>query len=365
MDSVFLGFLRTLNSPIRTGRMRQQHSHTKNIRRRSRLSLAVLALMLFAIAPNLRAASVVEGSKAEGKLVVYSSMSSSDTEILVRRFQSKYPFIKPTFLRLNSGRLMTKILQEAQAGTFLADVYQTGSIEVYMFQKRGLVTAYSSPEGKFYTDSFRDPEGFYTCFYFTPKVLAYNTKLVPRENAPKGYADLLRPYWSGKLGMPGGNAGVRWLIGMMKRMGDGKGEELMKKLAGQQVRLHPGITEATSLLAAGEHHGLVFTNADNVEELKRKGAPVEWIADEPVTTTQTVLAISSRAPNPTSAKLYIDFVLSKEGQEIIRSFNRIPARQDVSSDPPRLKEGLTFFPYYGSWAEEENKYAEKFHATFR
>ena len=324
-----------------------------------------LVLVFLTWCLNAHGAAVTDRAKNEGKLVVYSSMSSADTDVLVRRFQAKYPSIKPTFLRLNSGRLMTKILQEAQAGTYLADVYQTGSIEVYMFQKKGLVAKYSSPEAKNYEESFRDPEGHYISFYFTPKVIAYNTKMVPRETVPKSYADLLRPYWSGKLGMPGGNAGVRWLIGMMKRMGDDNGEDFMKKLAGQQVRLHPGITEATSLLAAGEHHGLVYTNADNVEELKRKGAPLEWVADEPVTTTQTVLALSSRAPDPNAAKLYIDFVLSKEGQEIIRSFNRIPARSDVSSDPPRLKKGLKFFPYYGTWAEDENKYTEKFHAIFR
>lgn len=334
-------------------------------KRSGKFTAALLQVALALIPLQLRAATSLDGAKNEGKLVVYSSMSSSDTDVLVRKFQAKYPFTKPTFLRLNSGRLMTKILQESQAGTFLADVYQTGSIEVYMFQKKGLVARYSSPEGKYFDESFRDPEGFYTSFYFTPKVMAYNTKTVARENVPKSYADLLRPYWSGKLGMPGGNAGVRWLIGMMKRMGDDRGEDFMKKLAAQQVRLHPGITESTSLLAAGEHHALVFTNADNVEELKRKGAPVEWIADEPVTTTQTVLAISSRAPNPSSAKLYIDFILSKEGQEIIRSFNRIPARSDVSSDPPRLKKGLKFFPYHGIWAEDENRYTEKFHAIFR
>jgi ABC-type Fe3+ transport system substrate-binding protein len=342
----------------------QRLSLSKKQRSRS-LATALLALVLgLAGRVNLNAAAPADGAKSEGKLVVYSSMSSADTDVLIRRFQTKYAFVKPTFLRLNSGRLMTKILQEAQAGTHLADVYQTGSIEVYMFQKKGLVAKYLSPEAKNYETAFRDPEGYYTSFYFTPKVIAYNTRMVPRENVPKTYGDLLRPYWSGKLGMPGGNAGVRWLIGMMKRMGDDKGEELMKRLAGQQVRLHPGITEATSLLAAGEHHGLVFTNADNVEELKRKGAPVEWVADEPVTTTQTVLALSSRSPNANAAKLYIDFVLSKEGQEIIRSFNRIPARADVSSDPPRLKQGLKFFPYYGTWAEDENKYTEKFHAIF-
>jgi iron(III) transport system substrate-binding protein len=326
---------------------------------------ALLRLALVLVFFDSASGASLDRAKSEGKLVVYSSMSSSDTDTLVRRFQAKYPFIKPAFMRLSSGRLMTKILQEAQAGTFLADVYQTGSIEVYMFQKKGLVAKYASPEAATYENSFRDPEGFYTCFYFTPKVLAYNTQLVPPANAPGSYGDLLHPYWHGKLGMPGGNAGVRWLIGMMKRAGDAKGEEFMKKLSAQKVRLHPGITEATSLLAAGEHHALVFTNADNVEELKRKGAPVEWVADEPVTTTQTVLALASRAPNPNSAKLYIDFVLSQEGQQIIRGFNRIPARPDVPSDPPRLKTGLKFFPYYGFWAEDENKYTERFHSIFR
>ncbi|MGH7845909.1 MAG: ABC transporter substrate-binding protein [Candidatus Binatia bacterium] len=326
---------------------------------------AAVPLILIALASNVPGATWVDGAKNEGKLAVYSSMSSSDTDTLIRKFQAKYPFVKATFLRLSSGRLMTKLFQEAQAGTYLADVYQTGSIEVYLFQKKGLVAKYSSPENKAYEDSFKDPHGYYTSFYFTPKVMGYNTRLIARDKAPRSYQDLLNPSWSGKLGMPGGNAGVRWLIGMMKRMGEEKGDAFMRKLAGQQIRLHPGITEATSLLAAGEHHALVFTNADNVEELKGKGAPVEWVADEPVTTTQTVLALSSRAPNPNAARLYIDFVLSREGQQIIQSFNRIPARSDVPSDPPNLKKGLKFFPYYGNWAEDENKYTEKFHSIFQ
>lgn len=332
--------------------------------------LLVLAMPLSigglpAFAAAVPTTDLVEGAKKEGKLVVYSSVSASDTATLVKSFQAKYPFIKATFLRLGSGRLMTKIFQEAQAGAHNADVFQTGSLEVYLFKKKGLVGKYLSPERKFYQDYFKDAEGYSTSFYFTPKVISYNTRMVSPDKAPKSYHDLLLPQWKGQMGMPGDNPGVRWFIGMMKRVGDDKGADFMRRLAAQQLKYQAGITEATALMVAGEYPILVFTNADSIEELKRKGAPVEWVADEPVTTTQTVLGLASRAANPNSAKLYIDFILSREGQEIIRSFQRIPARSEIESDPPKLKKGLKFFPYFGEWAEDEVRYAEKFREIFR
>jgi ABC-type Fe3+ transport system substrate-binding protein len=138
----------------------------------------------------------------------------------------------------------------------------------------------------------------------------------------------------------------------------------MKKLAAQKPIVGQDISAVTALMAAGEYPIAVFSNAHQVEQMKSQGAPVEWVATRPVLTTQTVLALPNRAPSPNSAKLYIDFVLSKEGQELLRSFNRIPARADVEASPPRLTRGLKFSPYKGEWGEEYDKYAERFRKMF-
>ena len=308
--------------------------------------------------------ALIDGAKKETKLMIYSSVSATDTATLGQRFQQKYPFIKPEFLRLGSERLLTRILQEARGGRQFADVYQTGVVEVYLFKQKGMLSQYASAERAAYADYFKDTDGYYTAFFHTSKVIAYNTKLVPAGKAPKSYEDLLDPQWRGKLGLPSGGGGIRWYLAMMKELGDDKGEAYMKKLAGQKVIVGQDISAVTALMAAGEYPIAVFSNAHQIEQMKSQGAPVEWVATRPVLTTQTVLALPNRAPSPNSAKLYIDFVLSKEGQELLRSFNRIPARTDVEASPPRLTRGLKFSPYKGEWGEEYDKYAERFRKMF-
>ena len=308
--------------------------------------------------------TLIDGAKKETKLMIYSSVSATDTATLGQRFQQKYPFIKPEFLRLGSERLLTRILQEARSGKQFADVYQTGVVEVYLFKQRGMLAHYASPERAAYADYFKDTDGYYTAFFHTSKVIAYNTRLVPAGKAPKSYDDLLDSQWRGKLGLPSGGGGIRWFLAMMKEFGDDKGEAYMKKLAAQKLIVGQDISAVTALMAAGEYPIAVFSNAHQIEQMKSQGAPVEWVATRPVLTTQTVLALPNRAPSPNSAKLYIDFVLSKEGQELLRSFNRIPARADVEASPPRLTRGLKFSPYKGEWGEEYDKYAERFRKTF-
>ena len=74
-----------------------------------------------------------------------------------------------------------------------------------------------------------------------------------------------------------------------------------------------------------------------------------------------VQAISKYAPHPNAAKLFIDTVLSKEGQELIKSFSRIPDRSDV---PSELKEGIKFFPADPRWGDSYGKYVEEFREIF-
>jgi len=308
--------------------------------------------------------SLLDGAKKEAKLMIYSSVSATDTATLSQRFQQKYPFIKPEYLRLGSERLLTRILQEGRSGKQFADVYQTGVVEVYLFKQKGMLTHFASPERAAYADYFKDVDGYYTAFFHTSKVIAYNTRMVPAGKAPKSYEDLLDGQWRGKLGLPSGGGGIRWFLAMMKEFGEEKGEAFMRRLAAQKPVVGQDISAVTALMAAGEYPITVFSNAHQIEQMKNQGAPVEWVATRPVLTTQTVLALPNHAPNPNSAKLYIDFVLSKEGQELLRSFNRIPARSDVEASPPRLTRGLKFSPYKGEWGEEYDKYAERFRKTF-
>ena len=99
--------------------------------------------------------------------------------------------------------------------------------------------------------------------------------------------------------------------------------------------------------------------------MKRKGSPVEWIALEPVIPEKNLIAISAHAPHPNAAKLFVDFVLSREAQQMLASFYRIPARADVDAQVPELKlKGRKIWPVDLSIADDYEKYVKLFLETF-
>jgi iron(III) transport system substrate-binding protein len=110
----------------------------------------------------------------------------------------------------------------------------------------------------------------------------------------------------------------------------------MKALAKQDIQWRKGHTLIAQLMAAGEFP-VAIVYAHRIESMKKKGAPVEWINTlNPIVVSTNGIAMSAKPKHPNTAKLFIDFVLSKEAQELLRGFNRIPARSDVEPISPMM-----------------------------
>jgi iron(III) transport system substrate-binding protein len=294
--------------------------------------MLVLFLAL-AAPPSISATSepsVIEGAKKEGALVVYTSMTVDQGQKILDAFKAKYPFIQPTMFRAVGERLLTKIMTEAQAGKYDFDVVQSAESQAYFLKKKNLLQRYVSPETRNIQKPFFDPEGYWAAVYIMPNVIAYNTRMVNRNEVPKTDEDLLNPKWKGKIGMD--HTKPEWFVWKLKRMGEEKGLAYMKKLGAQEFRLYAGLSVITNLLAAGEFPLVLNTYLHNVEDVKRRGAPVDWIAQDPVFTKFQPLGIGSKASHPNAAKLFTDFMLSEQGQKIIASFGRVPTRRGVSTN---------------------------------
>lgn len=157
-----------------------------------------------------------------------------------------------------------------------------------------------------------------------------------------------------------------WFTGFLNFRGEEKGKEYMKKLAAQRPAFQTGATLINQLVAAGEFPiGASDVYSHNVEAMKEKGAPIEWVpAAEPIVTGLKPICLSSRALHPNAGKLFVDFALSKEGQELIRSFSRIPDRGDVQSDPPYLKNGVKLYPASPRWGDSYSQRVKEFREIF-
>jgi iron(III) transport system substrate-binding protein len=280
-------------------------------------------------------------------------------------FTKKYPFLKLESFRGNALQLLQKITIEARAGRPQVDVAQFNGFEAWQLQKLGLLQSCKSPAAKNFPDSYRDSAGYWTTLYTNYLVLGYNPKTVTAADVPKQWNDLLNPKWKGdKFALDRDNA--VWYGGLALYWGKEKAKKFMSALADQQPTMRKGHTLIATLLSSGEFPlGLVY--AHRVEEMKAKGvSSIEWVPLEPIVATPIVIGIGKNAPNSNAAKLFVDFMLSKEGQTISQKQQyRVPANPDLPAvspklDPKNLKVSLVNRQVADDYEEYDKEWQELF-----
>lgn len=294
------------------------------------------------------AAALIEGAKKEGKLMVYGASSLTEAVPIVRKFEQKYPFIKVDYQQALGETNANRIMTEAKAGRYQADVF-TGKLRAALVLKgQGLLARYKSPESKFFREGFLDPEGYRAAIYLSIFVTGYNTKLVRPQDVPKKYEDLLDPKWKGQIGL--NRYEYDWFTGVLEAMGRAKGIAYMEKLSEQRPVLRDSASLSAQLLAAGEFPlGTMYVHS--AARMRIKGAPVDWARfDFPAPTNLTSMSILAKAPHPNAARLFYDHFLSQDVQEMLTTMGRIPSRSGVRSDLP---EGTKLFLITERFATDE------------
>jgi len=268
-------------------------------------------------------------AKKEGQVSFYTSMAATESKLLADAFQTKYPPIKVDITRLSSDKLLQRIVTEKRTGANLFDVVTNSTMEVHLLNKAGLLARYASPEASsFFADS-KDPAGRWVDMYSNLRVVTYNTRLVPKEKVPKRYEDLLDPAWKGQIGFPEGQ--YAWYATLLRIMGEEKGKKFMQALGRQDLHYRSAPVLITQFVAAGEFNlGLVYEN--QVFRFKNQGAPLALAPLPFVTKNMHPLGLAAAAPHANAGKLFVDFVLSKEGQMLIKNLGRVVSRTDIPQD---------------------------------
>jgi iron(III) transport system substrate-binding protein len=309
---------------------------------------------------NERETRIREGARKEGNLVWYSSATAEDALALTRKFQEAYPFVNVQHLRAPSEKMIERILLESRAGSLKADLIALPEIELTVLGQKKLLLKHAGADDQLYPANVKDPAGFWTGIYITAWVLAYNTKLVSPQAAPKSYADLLNPKWKGLMGMD--TEPYSWFITSHRylegRLGAAGAMEYFKKLASQELEWRKGHSLIGQLIAAGEFPIGVEMQAGAVERSKAQGAPVDWVALDGVMPINNVgVSISAAGGNIHASVLFYDFLLSRTGMEIMKTRHRIPTRPDVTV--PYLK-SYKLLPFDTQAIENFNRYVAQF-----
>jgi iron(III) transport system substrate-binding protein len=297
---------------------------------------------------------LVEGAKREGQFTLYTSHTWFRT--LVKDFEKKYPFTKVSEWRNDSKNLIRKVLEESKSGRVLVDVVETTADGMGVLKREGLFQEYYSPEARYYPNELK-PRGKNGFFYLpdreTYNSLGFNTALVSSAAAPRNFKDLIDPKWKGKMAITNTTTGVRWIGNVLESMG----REYLDKMAEQDVSVQDMAPAALINLVASGEVPLSPTIFDaNVAIAKQKGAPVEWRPLEPVVTTVGSSALMAKAPNPYTALLFIDFLLSKEGQQLIMKGGLWSPREDIGTVDQKFKKSYLDEKY--SLEELEAKFTQ-------
>jgi len=322
--------------------------------------LAVLVALAFF--SGARAASVEESAKREGEVVFYSSLNNEQIVSFRDAFQKIYPPLRVEFYRGTSERVLQRIVTEAQAGRHAVDVFSSAGFQLQSIKEKGLTAKFAVEEPAAFIKGFLDADGQWTNLHSLYLSMGYNTKLVSPGEAPKRYEDLLLPKWSGKIGF--NLRDVEWFVNMLKLRGREQGIDFMRRLAAQRPGYHEAHNLLAQLLAAGEFHAVTNTYGHILAREKEKGAPVQWVLVEPVITYLHPVALARHAPHPNGARLFMNFLLSKEGQRMLSAQGRIPSRSDV--EPQVLKEakGMRLFASDPALAREYEPATNEMRALF-
>jgi len=332
-----------------------------------RVSMLLLLLSVFflgfsfrSVAQDSHTQKLIDGAKKEGTLVWYMSASIEDARAILTAFNKKYPFLKTDFFRAGSARLFNRIMNEARAGKVLFDVVAVRGLETHQLVKAGLLQPYVSPESAAYPAGFKDSKGYWVDYFDSYNVIGYNTQLVARDQAPKSWEDLLDPKWKGKIALDEEN--FSWYGAMTQKWGKEKTQRYMRALAKQDIQLRNGQTLIAQLMAAGEF-SVAMVLAHRIEKMKEQGAPVAWVTTlDPVTVSLHPIGIAAKAPHLNVAKLFVDFILSKDGQQLLLSIERTPARPGIDTKMEARK--LKLFPIPPELGERYEEFQKEFREIF-
>lgn len=306
---------------------------------------AALGLSAFAIrvspAPAAEAITpaLVEAAKKEGRVAFYTAMDLQLAEHYGKLFEQRYPGISVQVERSGAERIFTRIEQEYGSNIRVVDVVNTSDLaHGLVWKKRGWLEPYL-PEDvvKHYNKAYYDNDGAYITTRVLVSPFGYNTNLVKPEDTPKSFADLLDPKWAGKM-VKAHPAYSGTIMSATFQIARDLGWDYLEKLARQRVLQVQSATDTPKRIALGERAIMIDGAGYLVIRNKEAGQPVDVIypaEGTPVATSPS--AIFKASPRPNAAKLFQNWLHSREAQQILVDYARQYSPHSQTVEKPGVR----------------------------
>jgi len=271
---------------------------------------------------------LADGARTERQLLIYTSAPVDDMAVLTAAFEKKYG-IKANVWRASSEKVVQRALTEARSGRFDVDIIETNGPELEILHREKFLQEVKSPYlGQLVPQAIM-PHREWVGTRLNIFSHGYNTKLVKKEELPKTYADLLDPKWKGRLGIEAEDAD--WFAGVIAELGEAQGLKLFRDIVARNgLSVRKGHTLLTNLVASGEIPLALTVYNYKAEQLKNKGAAIDWFVIPPAIARANGVALSKKSPHPHAAVLFYDFMLS-DAQTLLLERDFVPTSKAVDT----------------------------------
>jgi iron(III) transport system substrate-binding protein len=304
---------------------------------------------------------LIEKARAEGKVTFYSVNFTETEQLWIAGFNKRFPFVKVDLIRAPGGQLITRIRTEAASGKLRADVVDY-SDRGHLLTMLDMYQEYRPPNADAYSPAAVTDRTKLWPRTTTGWCIAHNTELV--KDPPKTWWDLTDPKWKGKqiAQVIAGGGGPTWNRALFERQV--LGPDYWAKIAANETLLFPSGAPATDSIIRGEAKvGAQQTNI--VIPRQKEGAPIGCvIPPEGVPLTSYGAGIPKTATNVNAARLFLNWMLSREGQEVFvresGGFSALidgpmPDALDIKAIKPWFPKMEDYINLQAGWVDEWNR----------
>jgi len=270
-------------------------------------------------------AKLVELAKKEGKVLIYSTTDAASANPLVKDFEALYPGIRVEYSDLNSTELYNRFIAEAAARNGTADLMWSSAMDLQVkLVADGHGLEYPSPEIAALPKWAAWKNAAYGTTY-EPIAIVYNKRLVPEADVPKDHTALLKlleakpDFYKGKVtAYDPERSGVGYLFCNEDVKNFPAAWDLFKAFGKTGAKLYTSAGAMMERVTSGEHliaYGIFGSYA--LSRAKKDPNLGIVLPTDYTMVTSRVAFISKQARNPNAAKLFLDYLLSKRGQDIV------------------------------------------------
>jgi iron(III) transport system substrate-binding protein len=285
------------------------------------------------------APALVAQAKKEGTFTVYHTQVPAAMAQLLKAFEAKFG-IRGEVYRATGYDLQQKYVAESKSGQWAADVVQLSDMmEIGNLVKLGVIGEYLPTIDKDFPDSMKIRARAYP-LHIVQVGIAYNADQVKSEDAKlfEKWEGILDPRWKGKMGIVYPTGGTTYMPNYMWAFGypDRFGMKFLEGVAAQKPTIFTSTVPTAERLTAGEIAVVAHLNDNTTYLYYQKGAPIRLSYPSPTPSIPELIFMSGNPPHPNAARLFLEWGLSKEGQETWMGINgAASARSDVD-DPRKL-----------------------------